>query len=89
MISIQRVGNNLNEKVLDPYKKIKNDMKVLNSHSKDLKLKTKSIFTGVYLYVIFLIIASLGIVTKNNMLLLFSGIVLGGIVLINILHLAL
>mgnify|MGYP001278592376 CR=1 FL=1 len=89
MISIQRVGNNLNEKVLDPYNEIKNDMKVLDSHSNDLKLKTKSAFTSVYLYVIFLIIASLGIVTKSSMLLLFSGIVLGGIVLINILHLAL
>ena len=93
MVRIQRVEQNLdgvfNGEVIDPYNKIKNNMNVLKSRSSDLKLKTRSSATGVYLYVLIIFIALVGLATKSNILLLFSSIVLAGVVLINILHLVL
>ena len=64
-------------------------MKLLKTRSQDIKLRTNSIISNIYLYVVFVVIVMIGIVTKNSLILLFSGIVLGVIVLINILYLML
>lgn len=89
MVRVQKVVREFENGVFRPYNEIKNDMKLLKTRSQDIKLRTNSIISNIYLYVVFVVIGMIGIVTKNSLLLLFSGIVLGVIVLINILYLML
>ena len=83
---IQKVADSLDKNVINPYNEIKNDMNVLKSRSNDLKLRTTSSLSNIYVYVFFIVMAIIAVLTKKTFLILFSAIILGFIVFINILY---
>ena len=87
MVDIQQVKEQQDTYVIRPYNEIKNEMRMLKSHSNELKLKTNSYITNIYLYIFFIVVGIIGLVTKNSIFLLFSAIFLGVIVFFNILNL--